>query len=316
MAFSPAEALARLQRAEAQGRLAHAYLVTAPDLGTLESFAADFGDLVLGPAGGVEGKAKHPDWHEVRPESKSRRIVIEQMREMEGVLRLKPQLGERKVGVIFEAERLMPAAANAFLKTLEEPPAGTHLLLLSLLPDQLLTTIVSRCLMVSLRGEPRRELAPLEMTVRDLTQELLGSPGGPSTGDIFAAVRKFQAVLAEVRAGALAEMDEVLKEEKQQYANRTEGKWLEEQEEKLTALTEGTVLRERARLLQVVGDVLAERLRRCTEGVDSRIHAQEVTGLLRRLQAVEQLRSDLDRSMNESLAIEAGFLEIFGPLSS
>jgi DNA polymerase III subunit delta' len=316
MAFSSIEALQRLRGAESQGRLAHAYLVTAPDLGTLESFAAEFRQLVLGAAGGGEEKATHPDWHEVRPESKSRRIVTEQMRELEDVLRLKPQLGERKVGVIFEAERLMPAAANAFLKTLEEPPSGTHLLLLSLLPDQLLTTIVSRCLIVSLRGQPRQELTPAEKAVRDLTQELLGSTEGPGTGEIFAAVRKFQAVLAEVRAAALDEMEEVLKEEKQQYANRTEGKWLEEQEEKLTALTEGTVLRERARLLQVVGDVLAERLRRCTEGVDPRIHAQEATRLLQRLQAVEQLRGDLDRSMNESLAIEAGFLEIFGPLSS
>ncbi len=312
MAFLPADALLRLRQAERQNRLAHAYLVTAPDLPTLERFADDFAQLVLGPQAGPE----HPDRHTVRPESKSRRIVIEQMRELEEVLRLKPLLGERKVGVVYEAERLMPAAANAFLKTLEEPPEGTHLLLLSLLPDQLLTTIVSRCLSVPLRLQTARALSPAEQAVRNLTQELLGTGGNPSVGEVFLGVRKFQALLADVRSRATEEMEATLKEEKQRYANRTEGKWMEEQEERLEALTEGIVLRERGRLLQVVGDVFAERLRACTEGSDPRIHARETADLLRRLQAVERLRADLDRSMNESLAIEAGFLEIFTSTSA
>ncbi len=311
MSFSTPEALERLRRAETHERLAHAYLVTAPDLSTLQDFAGVFSGLVLGE----DGESTHPDRHEVRPESKSRRIVTEQMRELEEALRLKPLRGRRKVGIIFEAERMMPAAANAFLKTLEEPPPGTHLLLLSLLPDQLLTTILSRCLTVPLRGA-KADPTERQKAVRDLTQELLGLGDEISVADIFLAVRKFQGVLAEVRSSVTSEMDAVLKSEKEQYGNRTEGKWLEEQEEKLTALTEGMVLQERAALLQAMGEVFAERLKLCTEGVDARIHFHETAGLLRRLDAVERLRSDLERTMNENLAIEAGFLEIFGVLSA
>ena len=57
--------------------------------------------------------------------------------------------------MIFDADRLQPQASNAFLKTLEEPPAQTHLLLVTALPGQLLETILSRCITV-----------PLELTVR------------------------------------------------------------------------------------------------------------------------------------------------------
>lgn len=307
MAFLATEALARLQQAHERERLAHAYLVTGPDRDLLENFARDFAELVLGASGGHA----QPDLHEVRPESKSRRILTAQMRELEEALRLKPLRGSRKVGVIMEAERMMPAAANAFLKTLEEPPSGTHLLLVSLLPDQLLTTIVSRCLEVSLRAEGAAPLSARQKRAGDLARELLAGPEPAALADIFRAVRQFQALLSEVRAEATAEMEATLKSEKEQYQNRTESKWLEEQEEKLTALTEGAVLRERAVLVQALGDVLAERLREATAGVDARIHFHHSAHLLRQLEAVERLRSDLDRTMNETLAIEAGFLEIF-----
>ena len=54
--------------------------------------------------------------------------------------------GGRKVGIIFEADRMNRQSANAFLKTLEEPPAGTTLFLLTTRPYDLLDTIRSRCL--------------------------------------------------------------------------------------------------------------------------------------------------------------------------
>ena len=54
--------------------------------------------------------------------------------------------GGRKVGIVIDADRMNAASANAFLKTLEEPPAGTTLFLLTTRPYDLLDTIRSRCL--------------------------------------------------------------------------------------------------------------------------------------------------------------------------
>src|SRR6185437_16261140 len=84
------------------------------------------------------------------PESKSRRIVIEQIRELEHALQMRASGGRRKVAIISDADRLQPQAANAFLKTLEEPPKDSLLLLLSALPEVLPDTILSRCIAIPL----------------------------------------------------------------------------------------------------------------------------------------------------------------------
>ena len=68
----------------------------------------------------------HADIHWARPESKSRVITVEQMRDLMQQIQLKPTEAEYKVTIIAGADRLNPQAANAFLKTLEEPPAKIH----------------------------------------------------------------------------------------------------------------------------------------------------------------------------------------------
>jgi DNA polymerase-3 subunit delta' len=98
--------------------------------------------------------------HWVRPESKSRVIVIEQMRELMQEINLKPNDAEYKVAVIEAADRLNLAAANAFLKTLEEPPAKSVLILLSTQPQRILETIVSRCLRLNFAAETGRVTTP------------------------------------------------------------------------------------------------------------------------------------------------------------
>jgi DNA polymerase-3 subunit delta' len=89
----------------------------------------------------------------LRPSGKSRQIRIGEdateantMRAFIRQLAQSPLSAPRKVGVVFEADRLNPNSANAFLKTLEEPPLGTTILLLTARPYSLLPTIRSRCL--------------------------------------------------------------------------------------------------------------------------------------------------------------------------
>jgi DNA polymerase-3 subunit delta' len=131
--------------------MGHSYLLTGDRSESLEN-------LALGLAGQVLAAApqEHPDFHSVRPESKSRHITVEQIRELERELYLRPFTAPLKVAVIFDAERMClgsASAANAFLKTLEEPPAHTLILLTSGRPAMLLPTIISRCLRLDLGFE-------------------------------------------------------------------------------------------------------------------------------------------------------------------
>ena len=86
----------------------------------------------------------------IRHEARSRRITIDQIRELERKLHLSGKAAKTKIGVIRDADRLQEKSENAFLKTLEEPPPRTLLLLLTSQPEQLLDTIRSRCISVAL----------------------------------------------------------------------------------------------------------------------------------------------------------------------
>jgi DNA polymerase-3 subunit delta' len=151
MPFRAEELRQRFAASIEQGRMGHSYLLTG-------DHSESLGLLALGLAGQVlDGNPQeHPDFHAVRPESKSRHITVEQIRELERELYLRPYLAPLKVAVIFDAERMCmgaASAANAFLKTLEEPPAHTLILLTSGRPAMLLPTIISRCLRLDLGFE-------------------------------------------------------------------------------------------------------------------------------------------------------------------
>src|SRR5258708_38631908 len=74
------------------------------------------------------------------------------------VISLKPTEAAWKVAVIVAADRLNVQAANAFLKTLEEPPPKSSILLLSTDPERILETVLSRCLRLSFAGDSRPKL--------------------------------------------------------------------------------------------------------------------------------------------------------------
>jgi DNA polymerase-3 subunit delta' len=92
----------------------------------------------------------HPDYFCVRPVNKMRQISVDAVRELSRNVFSSPHRSDRKVFVIYEADRLPRAAANAFLKTLEEPPLDTSLFLLTTRPYDLLPTLRSRCWWISI----------------------------------------------------------------------------------------------------------------------------------------------------------------------
>lgn len=139
-----------LDKAVAQGRLAHALLLYGEDLGVLEALALEVAGKLLDAGSNVQ---HHPDLLTLGPSGKARQIRIgtkhdepNSVRALIHEVQLSPVVSTRKVALIREVDRLNKPAANALLKTLEEPPADTTLLLLTTRPYDLLPTIRSRCL--------------------------------------------------------------------------------------------------------------------------------------------------------------------------
>ena len=156
------QAFSYIQRSAKAERLAQAYIVVAPPRGVGDVLAQRVLELLYCtgdsiPCGTCRGclsvAAKtHPDVHWIEPQKKSRIIAISQIREIQKQIYSTSFSGGWKVCIIVGADCLNGPAANAFLKTLEEPPEKTLYLLLTDSPQRLLPTILSRCQRLSVTG--------------------------------------------------------------------------------------------------------------------------------------------------------------------
>ena len=148
-ALAGTPAVAVIERAIGRGRLSHGLLLAGDDPESLSGAAMALADRLL--SRGSSGASpyppdRQPDCLQVRPAGKSRQITVESIRELIGRVNVSPSVSHYKVAVLHDADRMNVFAANVFLKTLEEPPADTTLLLLTGRPHALLPTIRSRVL--------------------------------------------------------------------------------------------------------------------------------------------------------------------------
>lgn len=180
----------RLQQAQAGERMPHALLLSAPAGTGLREFGERWARAWLcpetdGPCGRCPAceqflAGTHPDFVRVEPEESGKAIGIDAVRAMNDRIGLTGG-HHGKVALIDPADALTLQAANSLLKTLEEPPAGSVILLLSTRPSRLPATVRSRCQKIAF-GLPERETASTwlqEQGMEDAAIRLARAGGAP-----------------------------------------------------------------------------------------------------------------------------------------
>ena len=340
-----------LQRSLERGRLAHAYLFSGHSLDELEAVARNLTKTLncRNPLrrGGVAVDAcdacisckkidhdNHADVFWVRPESKSRQIRISQLvrrddsppRVLLDAVNLKPTESDYKVGIIVAADRMNEQAANAFLKTLEEPPARSVLILLTTEPQRLLETILSRCLRLSFGGDSFVSLPKARM---DWLQEF-SQMAVTEQKSLIGRYRLLDVLLKEL-ARIRTEIDAQLTarspiERYPDVENNLREKWQDE----LKAAIEADYRRQRAELLGLVQwwlrDVWVHCLESSVGGVADRwgelLRFRDLSGAktiaarmrpaeaANNLAVMEQLQRWLGTNVQEALALEVALLKL------
>ena len=167
-----------LRASIASGRVSHAYLFTGPAGSNKTAAAYAFAQAILCKDHGCRTcddcrrieRRKHPDVHFYTPEG-AQGYLIEQIREIVSGVSLAPIRAKGKVYILDRVDLLGVSAANAFLKTLEEPVEGVTFILLGRTREAVLPTIVSRCQVVPFRHIPVREAAGILSQKTGVTPE-------------------------------------------------------------------------------------------------------------------------------------------------
>jgi DNA polymerase III subunit delta' len=194
-------------------RLPHAMLISGPAGLGKRHLAEAFAQAVLcGSNGGSKpcGQCKscqllkagsHPDFRIVEPEEIGKAIRIAQVRDLVNFLTSTSQQGGWKCVIIEPADAMNSHAANALLKSLEEPPGDTVLILVSSMHRRLMATLRSRCRQIQLRLPPREEaLAWLEPRVGKGAEALLDYAHGAPCAALVASENNKLAGRADILA--------------------------------------------------------------------------------------------------------------------
>lgn len=306
------QALRNFDAALAAGRPAQAYLVggNIRDEGipfAVEALGRLFCEAREKPCRTCAGcrriaERKHPDAVWMEPEKKSRVMGIEKIRELNRLVYQTAYEGGWKAAVLVGADRMGTDAANAFLKTLEEPPARTLFLLLSEAPQSVIATVVSRCQRMVLSGE--QELLPDPWRER-----LLGVLGAPMSASVIGRIERaahIEQLLTEMRK--TVENEEKKNEDNRDVESDTLEARIEARYRGLrTMAIRAMLLWYRDVLVCVCGG--ADRQLRFAESAETIRRAAAGMGYgaaLGNVRAVESMQRQLDRNLPEGTVIYGG----------
>ncbi|MFQ5514653.1 MAG: DNA polymerase III subunit delta' [Myxococcota bacterium] len=293
-----------LRQARHEGRVHGAYLITGPAGSGADELALWLAQLLLCRRAGPDpcGRcrdcqkttsrpAQHPDLHVVQPDGAQ--IKVEQVRALQRSLGLVANEGGRRVGLILSAETLRIEAANAFLKTLEEPPPRTTLILVAEGSGRLPTTVLSRVTRLRLAPTPEEEIrrALIERGLAPQDAWLAAALGGGS--------REAAETWAEANLPAARELLAALEALPQAPASTALD---------LAERFRGSGARDQVGLLLGVYAALARR------EAERALHEHAPATLSRwldRAEAAERARAELDRrNLNAQLLIEGLLLDL------
>lgn len=324
------EARKRLRDAFTRGRMGHALLIAGAPRGAAGDTARWLLKLVmcLAPPGAerpcgacracrqIENRS-WPDVDWVEPEMKSRQIGVKRIRALCLRMGRTSLSGGWKAAVLVHAERMGAAGANAFLKTLEEPPPETLLLLLCENPGLLPDTIVSRCRRLEIR-EPETASAP-EPWQAELLELLAGIRGGNrAAGGIvrMAAATQIKELLDGVK-------EEITRAEKTR-ASRDAEEGLEESAEVLAARVESRYRETLEKFLAIMQqwnrDVLIHKSGGTpdllffpdrAEATRARADGLSLARALANVDGIEILRRRLDRNLSENTVFMDGLDSLY-----
>jgi DNA polymerase-3 subunit delta' len=305
-----------LDRSLASGRLAHAYLFSGPDGVGKRLMALALARAIVcheqRGCGDCQACRKidhrnHPDLHVLEPDGNS--IKIEQVRRLQKDLNLKPLEAPRKICLIEAADSMTLGAANALLKTLEEPRGDTLLILLSAHPNRLLETIRSRCQALPFTRHPNSRIqAQLEKQL-DID---------PTASHVLAALSEgsFKKAFGKDRELYLEERRKLLKT----LTGLSPGSILPILDFAEQIAADKTVLpdileifqafyRDVMMMLQGRGDddLVNLDLKDTIERVSGR---ENIASVLAKLEALFAVRHQLDRNVNRQLAMEVLLLKL------
>lgn len=327
-----------LQRSLRRGRLGHAYLLTGNQLEELEEVARNLiktlncsepvleADAALATdcCDGCQScrrvsSGNHADVRWVRPESTSRLIVTDQIHSLISQVNLKANDARYKCAVIVAADRMNVYAANAFLKTLEEPPPGCVIILISTEPQRLLDTILSRCLRLTFGGGADvrfddRQLELVESFAR------MAAESGSGLLDRYLLLGRFLGTLEEVRSQVTVQLEAA---SPLQHYDDVDPKLREQWEKELKAGIEAEYRRRRGELLLALEWWLRDVWLR-TLGLDGELlqlgafdelsarvaDRIDAEAGLQNLRVIEGTARLLHTNVQEALALEVGFLKL------
>ena len=302
------EAWNGIQKGWQNGQLAHALLLQGAPHGAALRFTEQLLGLIFNNHSQIKTRT-HPDVIWMEPQSKSRQIVIDEILDLIRQFSQTSFAGGWKAGVILCADRMTDQAANALLKTLEEPSAKTLLILVTDEPQALLPTISSRCQRIALADEDDEISRHWKDPLIDILCEL--PPASVPEASLFAA--RLLKLLDELKKEFEAEESDRLpedlssKEAKDLLAARSTARLIESRTEILRTLLRWQrdvllkVMEQDESLLYFQDDIepLTKQAMLCTRA-----------DALRRIAAVEEMGQQFDRNLPAELVLNNFFSQL------